>query len=551
MSDDGESLPSRPQTPLSIVPDRLPTARPYRFTWDPSSRRPGPESVSGTTDGRGGGDYFSAQPRFALPAASSSATLLPGALPQDWSSAKHGFHGMFDHVVAPLSYALSAISTVLNNPHKRQAPPKAHSSLPTVIPADLPRVRRKDFDSYLRVITPEWDRFQRNTHLGREGVAHVGAGPSTYHSEDKDNNDFTPPNIPGLVDPNAIPSLDSVPSIFFERNFHLGDPRTFSTVAGHYFSTETDLAAIAHSLPLLEKFSSYADTVEQHLIHEISLRSTSFFAALTNLHDLQSESEHCLTQIASLRKSLTNLDESSAKRGLELVKHQARADNLVCVSDGVKMVGAVVEMNKVGRGLVGAGQWGEALGIIEEMERLWEGRPPEDDRSASGPSTQLSEIEEEPAVDSDAKPHRPSALSRHKGSSKNPTSISLSSVHAYASLPDHLRALTMEIAASLSLELVAVLRTDLLDRINGGGSFPRATATETNGKRGVLSEGLSDRIRPLVHGLVRTRGLKEGMLSWREVVLGEVKSLVKAVSLHFHNDVSVLKFLPLLASTYD
>jgi len=444
----------------------------------------------------------------------------------------------------------TAISTVLNNPHKRQAPPKAHSSLPTVVPADLPRVRRKDFDSYLRVITPEWDRFQRNTHLGKEGVAHVGAGPSTYHGEDNHNNDFTPPNIPGLGNTNAIPPLDSVPAIFFERNFYLGDPRTFSAVTEQNFSTETDVAAMAHSLPLLEKFSSYADTVEQHLIHEISLRSTSFFAALTNLHDLQSESEHCLTQIASLRSSLTNLDESSAKRGLELVKHQARADNLVSVSDGVKMVGAVAEMNKVARGLVGAGQWGEALGIIEEMERLWEGRSLEDDRSASGPSTQLPEIEEEPVGDSDAKPQRPSVLSRHRSSSKNSASISLSSIHAYASLPEHLRVLTMEIAASLSLELVAVLRTDLLDRINGGGTFPRPTA-ETNGKGDVLSQGLSDRIRPLVHGLVRTRGLKEGMLSWREVVLGEVKSLVKAVSLCFPNDVSVLRILPLLASTYN
>lgn len=106
MSDDDESLTSRPQSPVSVVHDQLHTARPYRFTWDPSSRRPGPESVSGTTEGRGGGDYFSAQPRLGLLNTSSSLTLALGALPQEWSSAKHGFHGA-QHLHFTTQYILS------------------------------------------------------------------------------------------------------------------------------------------------------------------------------------------------------------------------------------------------------------------------------------------------------------------------------------------------------------------------------------------------------------------------------------------------------------
>jgi vacuolar protein sorting-associated protein 54 len=91
---DSESIPSRPVTPVSALPDLIHTARPYRFTWDPASRRPGPESVSGTTEGRGGGDYFSAQPRLGFLHTSSTATLALGALPTEWSSSKHGFHGV-------------------------------------------------------------------------------------------------------------------------------------------------------------------------------------------------------------------------------------------------------------------------------------------------------------------------------------------------------------------------------------------------------------------------------------------------------------------------
>lgn len=89
------STPSRPTTPADAVPQQIPPARPYRFTWDPSSRRPGPESVSGTTEGRGV-DYFN-QPTptpFPLGVLNTSTTSLAlGALPNEWSSSRHGFHG--------------------------------------------------------------------------------------------------------------------------------------------------------------------------------------------------------------------------------------------------------------------------------------------------------------------------------------------------------------------------------------------------------------------------------------------------------------------------
>ena len=343
---DSSSILSRPSSPLL---DLLPAARPYRFTWDPTSRRPGPESVSGTTEGRGGGDLFSAQPRLSFLNNSSSLSLQQGALPSEWSSSKHGFHGSLSSINQNLGLThFLAISTVLNNPRKRQAPPKPHSALPPILPADLPRVRRKDFDSYIRAITPEWDRFQRNTLLGREGVAQIPQYSSTP-KQFLNTNDEPQDNIPiSPIQQKSIPPLDSVPSVFFESTFNLGDPRTFNTVTEQHLSTQgVDPDPLA--LPLLDKFSHYADTVEQHLILEISRRSTSFFAALTNLHELQSESEQCLTRISRLRALLTNLDDNSAKRGLQVVRREATASNLAKVTEGVKMVGNVVEMGKIGR----------------------------------------------------------------------------------------------------------------------------------------------------------------------------------------------------------
>lgn len=518
MSDTSTS-PSRVGTPVSVVGDEIHTARPYRFTWDPSTRKPGPESVSGTTEGRG--DYFHTH----LPPLGflniSTTTLAVGALPEEWSSTRHGFH---------------AISTVLNNPHKRQAPPKAHSHLPTVPPADLPRVRRKDFDSYLRAIGPEWERFEKNSQLGREGQAQI----QSNHSATLLSDDFlsTPRRSSILIPVQArnIPPLESVPSVFFQSNFNLSDPATFNTVTEQDSSPQkedsyADPFTVARSGPLLEGFSHYADTVEQHLVREISIRSTSFFAALTNLQDLQSESEQCLDRIGKLRTLLKDVDNNAAKRGLEMVRTECKMSNLWKVSDGVRMVGSVVEMTGVARGLVNAGQWGEALGVIEEVDRLWESsnsapEPPSKGKpeliNGNGhlneklsPLPPTPEDDEEGSEGQDAETVQRQVPELENTPAKRPIPpIPLSSLRAFSALPSHLRALTMEIAASLSNELVAILRNDLESRISGNRGLE-------------ADQGLRDRLKPLLLNLTRTKGLKEGMLSWRETVLSEVSGLIK------------------------
>ncbi|KAJ7272052.1 Vps54-like protein-domain-containing protein [Mycena haematopus] len=488
MSDHSSSNLSRPASPISPLP---PTARPYRFNWDPAQR--GPESVSGTTEGR---DYFAGPSRLNLFNA-SSATLGLGALPPQWSSSTHGFH---------------AISTVLNNPHKRQAPPKAHSSLPAVAPADLPRVRRKDFDSYLNAITVEWERLEHSNQVNRDAELQL-EGTLTPRAAYSSGPFVQTPGRP-------LPPLDVVPSVFFQPTFNLGDPRTFDTVTeldSPHNDPTADPTALSYSLPLLEKFSHYADTVEQHLVREISLRSASFFAALTNLHELQSESEECLERISQLRTLLKDVDEKGAKKGLEVVRKGSRMRNIGKVREGVKFVGGIVEMTGVAKALVAAGQWDEALGVLEEMERLWEAPP---DSEPPPPTPTLARFFPHTKGSSNAiVPGRLSSLPPTPeerppiSPDLPPPIIPLSSLSAFSALPTHLNTLTLEITSSLSAELVSVLRVDLLERIDG--------------RPDKGTDNLKDRLRPLLHGLARTKGVREATLSWREIVLDEIRGVIR------------------------
>ncbi|KAF8447875.1 Vps54-like protein-domain-containing protein [Boletus edulis BED1] len=452
MSTSSDSVSSRPRSP----PDTAPT-RPFRFTWDPASKR-GPASVSETTTADGPAhDTFAALPRVHVPNLT-------------WSSTTQGFN---------------AVSSVLNNPHKRHAPPKAHSPLPPVQPAVLPRVKRRDFDPYLRAVAPEWDRFLH------------AASPQSDS-----------PSTPKLLTP-----LHTVPSVFFDPNFDLADSRRFDAVTErvHGDKDTSDPSSLSHALPLLEKLSHHADTIEQHLVREISLRSTSFFAALTNLQDLQSESEHCLDRIANLRTLLNDLDNDTAIRGLHIARKESRGSNLAAVNHAVRELTAVVEMSSVARGLVAAAQWGEALTVIDTIQSLLNPSPQHTAPTATVKRpTRQSDDAPSPLTPTPESPLQPTAENTPL------SSVPLSSLTAFHSLPAHLLAMHTEISSSLTTDLVSTLKLDLLDRVNLE-SQPVENTDIT----------LKDRLRPLLQGLLRTTGIREAVVAWRQVVTSEVRGIIK------------------------
>ncbi|KAK1234293.1 hypothetical protein PQX77_002509 [Marasmius sp. AFHP31] len=256
-------------TPIAITNPNNPNN--YRFRYA--------ESVSGTTNNEGAYVTAGNNPLLNLHLNASALGLDfgdgeegGGVIKKEWSSSRDGFH---------------AIST---------APPKAHSSLgeAAVGPAELPRARRKDFDGYLRAAGDEWEKFR---------------GPTT-----DDSDQATP--LPPLGN---LPPLETIPPIFFDASFDLSDPKTFASV-----SESEDPTSLSHPLLLQEKLSRYLDTLKIQLSHEISLRSSSFFTALSNLQLLHSESTTCLGQITRLRGMLQGVDGRITRSGLEVVRSEQK-----------------------------------------------------------------------------------------------------------------------------------------------------------------------------------------------------------------------------------
>lgn len=209
---------------------------------------------------------------------------------------------------------------------------------------------------------------------------------------------------------------------------------------------------------------------------------------------------------------LKDVDDKQAKRGLEIVRSEFQIEEMIKVEEGVKVLKDVNDMKGTAQGLVAAGEWRDALNVIENIQHLWDhtstealtARPPQ-----TIYVTSLAAVAESPLPSPARTP------------SEAPPPIPLASLHAFSSLPQDLRALTSQISGFLSSELVAVLRIDMGSRIEMGDSR-------------MADDDLTfrDQIRPLLLGLLRTNGVRGAIVGWRDVAMADVRASVKRVS-HF------------------
>jgi vacuolar protein sorting-associated protein 54 len=383
--------------------------------------------------------------------------------------------------------------------------------VPPVKPAILPRVKRKDFDTYLRAVAPEWEKYQRNKLEGKEGVAQLHPHENRPSRAGKE-----------------IPPLDSVPAVFFDSPFDLSKPATFAKVIEQQEGQElADPSALSHSLPLLEKMSHYADTIELHLIREISQRSSSFFEALSNLQELQTESEQCLDRIARLRSMLQEVDEKGAKRGLQLVRLNKRLRNLQEVQEGLKVVESAEETVSLTRGLVSGGDWGEALNFIDGLHDAW------GPSFVEGPSTHSPSVIPPPRTSS--LPVQLDTVAESEEQDENTVQadpslppIHLSTLKAFVSLPAQLQALSLQISSALTNDLVMTFRSG----IHSGLSEKVSSQSGIDGMNHQDNSSLDMRVKltPLLQGLIRTKNLKNGLVALRGVALEECRNAMKQVS---------------------
>jgi vacuolar protein sorting-associated protein 54 len=274
--------------------------------------------------------------------------------------------------------------------------------------------------------------------------------------------------------------LDSVPQLFFDNDFNLANPSTWSEIV------DAQPEAGPPRLRTPESLSLNLDTLERHLLHEITLRSSAFFSALSNLQDLHSESSSCLTRIEDLQSSLREVKASQAQKGLEVIDAYEELRILRVAEQGTRKIGEAEEGLRIAKGLVEAGDWAGGLGCLADIVHWWERHALHD----SG-----EELEE---------PERS-------------ISLPLSTIPALSHLPAELVSLTASIAAQLEAALSSLLLS-MLGRADTG-----ATLDEI---------GFRSSVEPMLVGLVqcgKTNGIED---VWREVTTTSIREGSRKVGLY-------------------
>jgi vacuolar protein sorting-associated protein 54 len=281
-------------------------------------------------------------------------------------------------------FTVVAISNVLSSaqsPAARQRVSKPTTrDIPAVTLTNLSKVNYSSFEPYLSSVGPDYERHRRFKQGLMEEHLRIGSKDpsllptssftdlidskllanistsnlSTKSLDDTIQSPLTQPSPRRRVFPrrneDEPESLDTVPSVFFDPNFSLSNPRTFdivnenSDLLARSGTGKPDRKSLASNAILQEKLSWYMDTVEVHLIKEINDASTSFFAALSDLQDLNEDASSCVARIARLREELGRIQDIHALKGAGIAKLHIKRANIARLQQSVDLISKIIKM---------------------------------------------------------------------------------------------------------------------------------------------------------------------------------------------------------------
>ncbi|KAK9247477.1 hypothetical protein V1506DRAFT_470372 [Lipomyces tetrasporus] len=353
----------------------------------------------------------------------------------------------------------------------------------------------------------------------------------------------------------ALTPLSTIPRVYFEQNFKLENPRIFdvvsersdilasstpqpattpgsSTPASSSATLVTQLGAqpsstrksLANNAILQEKLSWYLDTVEVHLIDEISKASPSFFAALGDLRNLHTETANAVDKIAGLREDLRRVDKEQAEVGLEIVRLQKRRENVARLEQAVAQLALASDAAKDAEGIWRAGDPDGCWNATFKVDKIIEAK------------IELAELQTE----------------KEECRGWNFPLSDLSTVPAVDSIRDQLRALRVRVANEYQIQFTSCLLEDMRRHISSvptQETLDRLSRTYTNSKvklgSGVsitpsgsapppintsymnIPEKLKPDVRSRLENLAKIGAVESGVQRYRDAIMREVKNLIK------------------------
>lgn len=348
-------------------------------------------------------------------------------------------------------------------------------------PVTIPKVTKADKEvlkQYLNDVDGEFERFNSNKKLTSSSLRKI----SKLEAE--------------LSTTAAVDELDVIPKVYFQEEFNLDDPRVFKQVLEGF-----KLRHLNQENSLQEKLSYYLDTIEVHLVNEISRSSGSFFDALNDLSGIQSKNLGAMRSIASLKEDLSKLREGKVNAGLRKCQLLKKKENVG------KLEQVLLQMTTIKQGLATAeakfyeSEYEQCLDKLDEVQGLIEGK--------------------DATFNSNAWPH---------------PLTNLNLLPALQPVHKSIRSLKLKVGGSYTKLFVDYLVYDLrshYEELNHGELFKglvensSSSGSGSGGKTSSIRQEFKDGLAKYLEGLVRCEVIPEALIQYQNQVLTEMKNVVR------------------------
>jgi len=218
----------------------------------------------------------------------------------------------------------------------------------------LPEVSLYDFEGYLRR-TREW----YGSFVEYRAYAESARAEASAQSEARLARYDLTANVKDIA---------TVPGLFFDENFDLERRDVFASAClGLEDHSLRNLSAASTSLQ--DDLSEHLDTIEQHLIREISGKSDEFFTVLASLHKLHESMTSMQHIVSALRGRVAELGSRLSKPGKQMINLHAKRDNLRALADTFESISALAQMRADMDVLVESTDYPGALTIAEDIQQ--------------------------------------------------------------------------------------------------------------------------------------------------------------------------------------
>jgi len=488
-----------------------------------------------------------------------------------------------EHVWTTRDIGTNSISSLMKDNNSLLKTLENISIIPMGNSTNIKKVKLGECDDYLAYIKEEHDKFLLNRVVGlsaTEGVpdlVSIEAGDTFTVLEEwtarlamagsfvanqlpplraKSPSKNKKATKPKMHSGNVLP-LHSVPGIYLDENFDLGNQHTFSAVCEYLDITRSNSDCFTTQKILQEKLSDYLDVVEIHLMKEIANKSSGFFSALENLQILHSETKSCIARISDLQERLEDLSNNHVKKGLEIVKLKRERGNYDLLLEAVKIVYKIKQTQPVMQVLLNKGDYVGALDLMEFAGRTLNGS--QDKQGLASPiSLSESQIFESRKVGD--------GVTQHSVKNYIAQRVDLKGVKSLAHLPLQLIEISRTIYSVMEADLLNILSNDLSKIV----ATPLSIGSASNRKLQFVSplldkapvhfwivkildfnhdpsdtkvalnlpsnellsseKDLKEKLTPVILGLMRMNKLTDSLNSYKAKLLQDIKILSKKVT---------------------